>query len=103
MQGTEDHRLSARERLALALLAMFAIGCMIAAVAITSHVLARIGEYGTARDDNLQWTISQIEVDQLKFRLALETLGRADPEASDAVRQRFDLLYSRTTTLRNAP
>ncbi len=103
MQGTEDHRLSARERLALALLAMFAIGCMIAAAAITSHVLARIGEYGTARDDNLQWTISQIEVDQLKFRLALETLGRADPEAPDAVRQRFDLLYSRTTTLRNAP
>ncbi|WP_104018038.1 ATP-binding protein [Roseovarius nitratireducens] len=103
MQGTEDHRLSARERLALALLAMFAIGCMIAAVIITSHVLARIGEYGTARDDNLQWTISQIEVDQLKFRLALENLGRADPEAPDAVRQRFDLLYSRTTTLRNAP
>ncbi|MGR3460903.1 MAG: ATP-binding protein [Roseovarius sp.] len=103
MRDTEHHRLSARERFALALLAVFAIGCMIAAVAITSHVLARIGEYGTARDDNLQWTISQIEVDQLKFQLALETLGRADPEAPDAVRRRFDLLYSRTTTLRTAP
>lgn len=103
MRDTEHHRLSARERFALALLAVFAIGCMIAAVIITSHVLARIGEYGTARDDNLQWTISQIEVDQLKFQLALETLGRADPEAPDAVRRRFDLLYSRTTTLRTAP
>jgi hypothetical protein len=70
MQGTDDHRLSPRERLALALPAAFAIGCMIAAVVITAQVIGRIGAYGTARDDNLQWSISQIEVDQLKFRLA---------------------------------
>mgnify|MGYP005849674681 CR=1 FL=1 len=103
MQGTDHHRLSARERLALVLLAVFAIGCMIAAVVITSQVVARIGGYDTARDDNLQWTISQIEVDQLKFRLALDHLDPADPVSVDAVRRRFDLLYSRATTLRTAP
>src|SRR6056297_572884 len=102
-EGSDDHRLSARERLALALLAMFAIACMIAAVIITSQVIGRIGAYGTARDDNLQWTISQIEVDQLKFRLALDDLDAADPPSLDAVRRRFDLLYSRATTLRSAP
>jgi len=102
-EGSDDHRLSARERLALALLAMFAIACMIAAVIITSQVIGRIGAYGTARDDNLQWTISQIEVDQLKFRLALDDLDAADPPSIDAVRRRFDLLYSRAMTLRSAP
>jgi len=103
MKGTDHHRLSARERLALALLAVFAIGCMIAAVVITSQVVGRIGSYDTARDDNLQWTISQIEVDQLKFRLALDHLDPADPVSADAVRRRFDLLYSRAATLRSAP
>ncbi|MFB9149395.1 ATP-binding protein [Roseovarius ramblicola] len=103
MTGSGDHRLSARERLVLVLLAVFAIACMIAAVVITAQVTARIGAYGTARDDNLQWTISQIEVDQLKFRLALDDLDAADPPSLDAVRRRFDLLYSRATTLRSAP
>jgi len=103
MARPEEHRLSARERLALALLATFAIGCMIAAVVVTSQVIGRIGAYGTARDDNLQWTISQIEVDQLKFRIALDDLAAAEPASHDAVRRRFDLLYSRATTLRSAP
>ncbi len=99
----DHHRLSGRERLVLWLLALFAIGCMIAAVIVTSQVLARIGGYGTARDDNLQWTISQIEVDQLKFQHALDRLDPASPASLDAVRQRFDLLYSRAATLRTAP
>lgn len=103
MQSSDDHRLSSRERLALTLLAVFAIGCMIAAVAITSQVLGRVGGYGTAQDDNLQWTISQIEVDQLKFRLALDELDASDSASPDAARRRFDLLYSRATTLRSAP
>ncbi|MDZ7709617.1 MAG: ATP-binding protein [Roseovarius sp.] len=103
MQTPKDHRLSARERLALVLLAVFAIGCMIAAVVITAQVVGRIGTYGTARDDNVQWTISQIEVDQLKFRLALDRLDPADPVSAQAVQRRFDLLYSRAATLRNAP
>ncbi|MET4100907.1 signal transduction histidine kinase/CheY-like chemotaxis protein [Roseovarius sp. MBR-78] len=104
MRSAQDHhRLSSRERLVLGLLALFAIGCMIAAVIITSQVLARIGGYGTARDDNLQWTISQIEVDRLKFQRALDRLDPASPDTLDAVRQRFDLLYSRAVTLRTAP
>jgi signal transduction histidine kinase/DNA-binding NarL/FixJ family response regulator len=105
MTPTGDHRAQsfARERIALALLAGFAIACMIAAVLITSQVLGRIGQYGTARDDNLQWTISQIEVDQFRFRLALADLAPGAEDAPAAVRRRFDLLYSRATTLRTAP
>lgn len=103
MQSSEDNRLSRRERFALALLAGFAISCMIAAVAVTSQVVARIGSYGTASDDNLQWTISQVEVDQLKFRIALEELDQTNPASLAAARQRFDLLYSRAVTLRDAP
>ena len=42
-------------------------------------------------------------MDQLKFRLALDHLDPADPMSAEAVRRRFDLLYSRAVTLRSAP
>lgn len=92
-----------RNRAALALLGALALACMIAAAAITVQVLIRLEAYGTADTDNLQWTISQLEVDQMRFRLALGQLDPADPGSPEAARRGFDLLYSRAMTLRTSP
>jgi hypothetical protein len=92
-----------RNRAALALLGALALACMIAAAAITVQVLIRLEAYGTADTDNLQWTISQLEVDQMRFRLALGQLDPADPGAPEVTRRSFDLLYSRAMTLRTSP
>lgn len=92
-----------RSRAALALLGALALACMIAAAAITAQVLIRLEAYGTADTDNLQWTISQLEVDQMRLRLALQRLDPADPESPDAARRDFDVLYSRAMTLRTSP
>ncbi len=100
MNGTNDHLLPGRDRLALALLAGFALACMIAAAAITVQVLGKLEEYGTAERDNLPWMLSQLEVDQMRLELALERLDPTDPETPRAARRQFDLLYSRAMTLR---
>jgi signal transduction histidine kinase/DNA-binding NarL/FixJ family response regulator len=92
-----------RNRAALALLGALALACMIAAAAITAQVLIRLEAYGTADTDNLQWTISQLEVDQMRFGLALQRLDPADPGSPEAARRSFDLLYSRAMTLRTSP
>ncbi|MBE0452323.1 MAG: response regulator [Roseovarius sp.] len=103
MQSLSRRLLPGRERAAMALLAGLAVASMVAAVAITTQVLGRLDAYGTAERDNLPWTISQLEVDQMKFRLALERLDPLDPRTTEAARRQFDLLYSRAMTMRTSP
>jgi hypothetical protein len=66
---------------------------------------ASVGFYTIRRDvenlreisqDNTQWSASQMEIELLRFRLALEQL-RTDrtPEALDTMHERFDILWSR--------
>jgi len=87
------------DRLALVVLSAFAAFCMLAAALVTAQVLARLDEYGSASRDNLQWTLSQLEVEQVRFRLALARLDPDDPATLTHLRRRFDLLYSRAMTL----
>lgn len=69
------------------------------ALAITQ----RMNELREAPGDNLTWTLSQVEVDVLV--LMDEALLTAQAEVQDVsdIRRRFDNLYSRTSTLRDAP
>ena len=92
-----------RERLVFAMLAVLALGCLVAAAAITVQVLGRLDAYGSADSDNPPWTIAQLEVDQMRFRLALARLDPADPGTATAARRAFDLLYSRAMTLHTGP
>ena len=66
---------------------------------------ASVGFYTIRRDvenlreisqDNTQWSASQMEIELLRFRLALEQLRTDRPtEALDNMHERFDILWSR--------
>lgn len=90
-----------KNRLLLVTLSVFAAGCMFAAVVLTLKVFVQLDDYGAANQDNLQWTTSRIEVDQLKYLAALQALTEPDTTQVDNVRRQFDILYSRATALRN--
>ncbi|MGR3803251.1 MAG: ATP-binding protein [Marinibacterium profundimaris] len=64
-------------------------------------VLNRLEQLQSARSDNVQWTLTQVEVEHLSFLNALER-READGEADlPRVREAYDVLFSRLATLRN--
>ncbi|MEP4198338.1 MAG: ATP-binding protein [Aliishimia sp.] len=66
-------------------------------------ITQRMNELREAPGDNLTWTLSQVEVDVLVLLdEALRTSHTQSEDVSD-IRRRFDNLYSRTSTLRDAP
>lgn len=64
-----------------------------------SNDLRQLKSAGT---DNVQWTLSQAEVEFLEFEIQLDIATKsADPDLA-AVRRGFDIFYSRITTLSEA-
>ncbi|MGX9355814.1 ATP-binding protein [Roseobacteraceae bacterium S113] len=61
----------------------------------------------TASSDNVQWTLTQVEVEYLSYLNALEHFAHGDspqPEVDvNELRKRFDVFYSRVHTLRSSP
>ncbi|WP_162798645.1 hybrid sensor histidine kinase/response regulator [Sulfitobacter sp. SK012] len=83
-------------------LAVILVGIfLLAGLAIV--ITQRMDDLSEAPGDNLTWTLSQVEVDVLI--LMDEALLTAQAETTDVsdIRRRFDNLYSRTSTLRDAP
>ncbi len=87
-----------RRRAHLIALAVALAVCIGLVATLARLVNREIDEASIANSDNLQWSLSQVDVEFLRFQLALER-ARADPAALDAVRRRFDIFYSRITTL----
>jgi len=56
----------------------------------------------SARSDNVQWNLSQTEVEFLEFELQLAQLVRVPEPDLQILRQEFDIFYSRVTTLRES-
>ncbi|MEP3946039.1 ATP-binding protein [Ascidiaceihabitans sp.] len=83
-------------------LAIILIGIVVLA-ALALGIAQRMNQLRGAPGDNLTWTLSQVEVDVLV--LMDESLLAAQSETKDVseIRRRFDNLYSRTSTLRDAP
>jgi PAS domain S-box-containing protein len=52
----------------------------------------------TANSDNVQWGLAQAQVELLQFQLALE-VAQDDPARVIDVKRRFDVFYSRVSTL----
>ena len=88
------------------------IGCFVALVLTlvlslsllySQKVLTEIARLQSAQSDNVQWTLTQVEVEHLFLINALEHRmadGRAD---LPRIRERYDVFYSRLGTLRTAP
>ncbi|WP_138466181.1 PAS domain-containing hybrid sensor histidine kinase/response regulator [Poseidonocella sp. HB161398] len=87
-----------RSRLWTGLTALSLVLCIGLVAGLAGVILREIDELSTANSDNLQWTFSQADVEFLRFQRTLEraATGRADV---GAVRRRFDIFYSRMTTL----
>ena len=75
----------------------------LAAIVYTSLTVARdLRLLNSARSDNVQWTLSQAEVEFLEYEMLLgEAAGAAVPDLK-ALRREFDIFYSRIATLRQA-
>ncbi|SLN10171.1 Aerobic respiration control sensor protein ArcB [Roseivivax jejudonensis] len=61
-------------------------------------VLREIDDLSTANSDNLQWSLAQVDVEFLQLEVALLEAER-DPSLLPVVRRRFDIFYSRMSTL----
>ena len=90
---------SLRPRLLLWVLA----GAIIAVIAFMALNVARdLQLLKSASSDNVQWTLSQAEVEFLEYELDL-VAAEVDPEPDlDTLRQEFDIFYSRINTLSQA-
>ncbi|WP_159964294.1 hybrid sensor histidine kinase/response regulator [Profundibacterium mesophilum] len=64
------------------------------------HLFDRIGALRALPYDNLQWSLSQLEVDHLRMLLSLEQL-EDDESDVEAFRKAYDIFYSRVTLISN--
>ena len=78
----------------------FALAFCVGLVAALGWLMLReIGNFANADADNPRWTLSQVDAEFLQFRLGLEQAQR-DPRMLDALRRRFDVIYTRVKSLR---
>ncbi len=74
-----------------------------AVIAVTSlNVVRDLKLLNSARSDNVQWTLSQAEVEFLQYKLTLERANRSSNPDLTVLRRDFDIFYSRMETLRVA-
>ncbi len=90
-----------RRRVQLALYSGISLACLVATAILTAQVFLKLDEYKSSNRDNMPWTITQLQVDQLKLINAIVGPDTLDPEKLQILRQRFDILYSRTQTIKN--
>ena len=70
-----------------------------AAIALlTFNAQREIRELGAARADNVQWSLAQVEVEFLQY--VAETNARTIDVST--LKRRYDVFYSRMTTMRDA-
>ncbi len=62
-------------------------------------VTDRLEQRASAPVDSVQWTLSQTEVEFFKYQIALEQAQRTGTTDLSALRQRFNILYSRISSL----
>jgi PAS domain S-box-containing protein len=67
-------------------------------VLIGAAIARKIDDLGASSIDNIQWTISQLDVELLTLQIALEDAHHGFAPLSE-VRKRFDIAYSRFRTL----
>src|SRR6056297_189547 len=89
-----------RRRPQLVLFSGLASVCLVAAIYMTAQVFLKLDELGSTATDNMQWTVAQLEVEQVKAINALERLDQEYPTTGREALRRFNALYSRVVTLK---
>lgn len=75
--------------------------CTLGIAFLAFDVSRKIAAQATASSDNVQWSLSQIDVEMLSLHTALAT-ARQGSGSLEQVRSRFDVFYSRATTFRTS-
>jgi len=91
-------RLPPWRKAAYAFLIAFIVASFVVIGLLIKEVREDLGHLESASSDNVQWTLAQAEVEFLELSAVL----RASPETSDdlsELRRRFDVFYSRISTL----
>ncbi|WP_193222068.1 ATP-binding protein [Amylibacter sp. SFDW26] len=81
-------------------LSVIAIGLIVLLV-LFQNITTRLADLREAPNDNLSWTLSQVEVEVLLLSDAASLVGE-DPSQLKDVRRRFNNLYSRVSQLRQS-
>ncbi|MEC7762628.1 MAG: ATP-binding protein [Pseudomonadota bacterium] len=82
----------------LAIASAAALGVAVA-VFLGGEVLRKLNLLETAASDNVQWTLSQVEVEFLDLDLATKSYVIGDIDDLNVIRREFDIFYSRIGTL----
>lgn len=75
-------------------------GLLFVAGGVGAHLWREVVELRGASEDNVQWSMAQLEVELLRFQQAVAVAEMEGGGLSD-VRRRFDVFYSRIETLKN--
>jgi len=87
-----------RNSIVAAVITAAAVG-LVVLVFLALEVTRKLDLLETASSDNVQWTLSQAEVEFLEFQAAIRTAQDTGATALLRVRREFDIFYSRVTTL----
>ncbi|MGJ8624916.1 MAG: ATP-binding protein [Yoonia sp.] len=78
--------------------ALAGLVALAAIILLAMNVTREIRLLGSARSDNVQWSLVQSQVEFLEFRREVDS----EPVNLSALRQEFDIFYSRVSTIREA-
>ncbi|QDC10759.1 response regulator [Oceanicola sp. D3] len=73
--------------------------CLAALVYLSVNVVRDLRLLNSASSDNVQWTLSQAEVEFLEYHMHLAALQGGTEEDLALLRREFDIFYSRISTL----
>lgn len=85
------------------LLGLAVSGVAVAIIIFAFDVNRQIESLGTASSDNVQWVLTQSEIEAMELESAATRAILEGPEALGALRLKFDVFYSRIATLRESP
>lgn len=85
------------------LLAAGAGALAVVAVIASLQVLANFRNITTEASDNLEWSLAQLELENLGFTSAIEAALLAPDDDLERTRLRFDIFYNRVDTIAAAP
>ena len=72
----------------------------LAAIVYTAIAVAQdLRLLNSARSDNVQWTLSQAEVEFLEYEIQLGQMAEGAATDLKSLRREFDIFYSRISTL----
>lgn len=74
----------------------------VAIVMLALSVVRDITQLNSAKSDNIQWNLSQTEVEFLQFEMELERVLQEEGPDFRSLRQKFDIFFSRIRTLQQA-